>query len=103
MNQSLQALSSETDLFIHKWTDFFNRLEVLASDKEFDEALNQADSLDKKVQSIETELKKTVLQNQQLELEFKINETFILDKKYIGQINHKKTKSKTEIEIFAYF
>ena len=31
-NQSLKALTSETDAFIHKWTSLFTRLDVLASD-----------------------------------------------------------------------
>ena len=93
-NQSPQALSSEADDFIQRWIDYFACLEVLASDKEIDEALNQANSLNSRIQLMETELGIMALKYKQLE--FKLNGTFFDDKNCFGKINLTRRKHDHE-------
>ena len=89
-NQSLEALTSETDTFIHKWTSSFTRLDVLASEKEIDEAMSEANTLDSRIQSLETELRTSALQYKNKEV--KINKAFFEDNDCLGGILSTSTK-----------
>ena len=82
--QSLGVLSSEADAFIQRWTDYFSRLDVLASEREIGLAFSQANSLNTKIQSMEEKLRAETLQYKSLR--FKLNESFFQEKTCIGQI-----------------
>lgn len=101
--QSLQALSRRTDAFIQTWNNYFTRLDVLVSEREINDAFDQANSLDKKLKSMKTELRNMALQGKQIE--FKMNETFYQDQACLGQIcltssKQNRAKSRAQLEYY---